>query len=117
MAKIVFNFRDELVSVDTDMIAAIKAEGNYSLVVYINEYKLTLSLGISKLYDILKERNNEGTSFVRVGRSIIINHRYLQRIDMIKQLVVLTDKGKHELRVKVPKNELRHYKDAVANKI
>ena len=37
MAKLYFNTRDELSCVETDMIAVVQANGNYSRVVYITK--------------------------------------------------------------------------------
>ena len=99
------------------MIAVVKADGNYSQVVYIMGKELTLTTGISKLETILKSYNGKKNRFVRLGRSIIINHSYLSKVDILKQILVLSDNGKNEIRVSIPKNILKSYKNAIAKSI
>ena len=59
MAKLYFNTRDELNCIETDMIAFVQANGNYSRVVYITKREVMLTQGISKLEKILKTYNSE----------------------------------------------------------
>ena len=54
------------------------------------------------------------TRFVRLGRSLIVNHRYLYKIDIMKQLVILTDGSKEEIRLNLPKPIVKTYKKAIA---
>ncbi len=114
MAKIYFNSRDEMTCVDTDLIAVIQADGNYSKVVYITKREFMLPHGISKLEQILHAHKEVQTRFVRLGRSLIVNHRYLYKIDIMKQLVILTDGSKEEIRLNLPKPIVKTYKKAIA---
>ncbi len=116
MAKINFDSRDELISLDLDLLAAIQANGNYSRVVYINKREFMLSVSISKLEEALDAFRPKGYRFVRLGRSVIINHRMLTRILLTKQILLLSDGDKNDLKVRIPKKILRQYKEAVASK-
>lgn len=113
MAKIYFNTRDELISVDLDLLAVVKADGNYSQAVYINKREITLTFPIMKVEEALLAHNGERYKFLRLGRSIIVNHKYLSKIDMAKQLLILSDGCKCDLRMYVPKKTLRLYKEAI----
>lgn len=117
MAKLFFNTRDELNCIDIDLIAFVQADGNYSRVVYITKRETTLTQGISKLEKILKAYNGKKNRFIRFGRSTIINHSYLQKIDVLKQILILSDNDKNEIRVSVPKSYLKSYKSAIAKSI
>lgn len=117
MAKLYFNTRDELSCIETDMIAVVQANGNYSRVVYITKKEVTLTTGISKLEETLKSYNGKKNRFIRLGRSFIINHAYLTRVDVLKQILVLSDNDKNEIRVPIPKNILKSYKSAIAKSI
>ena len=114
MAKLYFNTRDELSCIETDMIAVVQANGNYSRVVYITKKDVTLTTGISKLEQTLKSYNGKKNRFIRLGRSLIINHSYLIKVDVLKQILILSDNDKNEIRVTVPKNILKSYKGAIA---
>ena len=117
MAKLYFNTRDELSCIETDMIAVVQANGNYSRVVYITKKDVTLTTGISKLEQTLKSYNGKKNRFIRLGRSLIINHSYLIKVDVLKQILILSDNDKNEIRVTVPKNILKSYKGAIAKSI
>ena len=117
MAKLFFNTRDELVCVDSNRIAVVQANGNYSRVVYITKREMMLTHGISKLEEILKSYNSKSNRFMRLGRSVIINHAFLQKIDLQKQQVILSDGDKNEIRVTIPKPILKAYKQAVVKSV
>lgn len=117
MARIYFNSRDEMTCVETDQIALVKADGNYTQIIYINGMVVVLTFGINKLEAILKEKNDKRNRFVKLGRSHIVNHFYVHKIDLLKQLMTLSDGEKHNIRVAFPKKTLKAYKDAVSKMI
>lgn len=116
MAKLFFNTRDELTVVDSEEIAVIQANGNYSKILTIYRKEIMLSSGISKVEQTLKSIKEKKSKFVRVGRSLIVNHSFLQKIDLLKQQMLLSCKG-NEIRINVSKKTLRVYKDAIATSI
>lgn len=113
MEKIIFNTRDELVCVDVDMVAVVIADGNYSRLFYIDRKEIHLTFGISSVEKELKGAKSAFSRFVRLGRSLIINHSYLGRIDLLRQQLTLTDFKGHELRINMSRNLIRTYKKAV----
>lgn len=115
MAKIYFNSRDELIVVDFERVAVIQANGNYTRVVYINKHEVMLSMGITKVSEIIHKHELPTVRFIRIGRSCIINHAFLERIDIARQLIVLTDGNGHEIRLNVSKQILKSYKASVVN--
>ncbi len=117
MAKLYFDSRDELTCIDTDLVAVIQANGNYSRVIYITKREVMLTCGISKLETILKSNNSKKNRFIRLGRSFIINHSFLHKIEVLKQQLVLSDGDKNEVRIKLPKLILKSYKNATIKSI
>lgn len=113
MAKLYFNTRDEMTCIDTDKIALVKADGNYSKVVYINGKEINLTFGISKMDTILKENNDKRNKFVKIGRSYILNHFFVFKIEPLKQTMLLSDGEKYTIKVSLPKKTLKAYKDAI----
>lgn len=116
MAKLFFNTRDELTVVDSEEIAVVQANGNYSKVLTIYRREIMLTSGISKVEQVLKNLKEKKSKFVRVGRSLIVNHSFLQKIDLMKQVMVLSGQG-NEIKVNVSKKTLKIYKDAIAKSI
>lgn len=117
MEKIFFDNRDSITAVDVDMIAAAQADGNYTKVVYINKRETTLPIGIGKFDEKLKAHNSRTNRFIRLGRSMIVNHAYFYRIDLLRTLLILADNEGHELRIKLSKKLLKPYKDAIVERI
>lgn len=116
MAKIYFNTRDELIAIDSEDIAVIQANGNYSKIVTIYRKEIMLTSGITKVEEVLMSANDARSRFVRIGRSLVVNHSYLQKIDLIKQQMVLSCQG-NEIKINVSKKTLKVYKDAIAESI
>lgn len=116
MAKIYFNTRDELTAIDSENIAVIQANGNYSKVVTIYRKEIILTSGITKVEQVLRSVNDAKSRFVRIGRSLVVNHSYLQKIDLMKQQMVLSCQG-NEIKINVSKKTLKAYKDAIAKSI
>lgn len=116
MAKLFFNTRDELTVIDSEEIAVVQANGNYSKVLTIYRREIMLTSGISKVEQVLKNLKEKKSKFVRVGRSLIVNHSFLQKIDLMKQVMVLSGQG-NEIKVNVSKKTLKIYKNAIAKSI
>ncbi len=113
--KICINFRDELHILDLDKVACFQAEGNYTNVLYISGQKQTLSIGISKMEQVIKQAYPKGvrSPFVRLGRSVIINQAYLMSINLPKQRLTLADYARHGYTLTVPKQLLKNYKEVI----
>lgn len=116
MSKIYFNTRDELTAIDSENIAVVQANGNYSKIVTIYRKEIIVTSGITKVELVLKTLNDSKSRFVRLGRSLLVNHSFLQKIDLIKQVMVLSCNG-NEIKINVSKKILKAYKDAVAKSI
>lgn len=113
---ICINTRDELNLIDLDLVACINANGNYSNVMYIDGNKTMVSVGLSQFENIIKDaisKTSASNTFVRLGRSVIVNNRYLRQINILKQKIILADYGTHSYQLTVPKNLLRNYKELI----
>ncbi len=118
MNKICINSRDELNLIDLDLVACISASGNYSNVMYIDGNKILVSVGLSHFEAIIKDavsKQDSANTFVRLGRSIIVNNRYLSQINILKQRLTLSDRGTHAYQLTVPKTLLKNYKELIRN--
>ena len=116
MNIICINTRDELNLIDLDLVACINASGNYSNVMYIDGNKIMVSVGLSQFETIIKDskaKQHLSNSFVRLGRSVIVNNRYLSQINILKQKLTLSDRGTHAYQLTVPKNILKSYKELI----
>lgn len=115
MKKLCINSRDELVVIDLEKVMFLQANGNYTLFVYAEGQKTMVSLGLTKVEEALKKilPIDKPSPFVRMGRSLIINQRYLHGINVLKQKVTLSDGGKNLYSLIVPKVLLKQYKEQI----
>lgn len=117
MKKVCLNTRDELLVLDLDRVAFFQANGNYTRLTYISGHVLVLNTGLSGVEKILVATLAKGTStFVRLGRSIIINENFLSNINILKQYLVLSDLESHHYKLQVPKHLLKLLKDKITRR-
>lgn len=119
MKKICINNRDEMIMLFVDNIAYILADGNYTKITYITGMQVVLSLGISKVEKIISDSYAPSSvcPFVRLGRSVIINQRFLYNINIPKHRLLLTD-GEHQcLTLQMPKQILKDYKTLITKSL
>ena len=83
----------------------------------MTQKEIILSHGISKVEEALKLCNDSRNTFVRLGRSVVINQAYFQKIDLLKSLLILGDTSKNEIKLNLPKLILKTYKEAILKKI
>ena len=78
----------EMVRVRTDEIIYVCADGNYSDLVLTNGRKRKMTFQLHFFEDAFKQLHNN--MFVRVGRSLIVNKRYVYVINLKEQLLVMS---------------------------
>ncbi|MBK9391375.1 MAG: response regulator transcription factor [Bacteroidetes bacterium] len=77
-----------------------KADGNYT-VIHSGGKELLCSMNIGKLREMLPE-----TSFLRIGRSLILNIEHITHLDRRQSIVTLVNQGE-SVSVKIPRNHLK----------
>lgn len=115
MYKLCLNARDELLIIDLEKIAFFQANGNYTHLNYILGETHLLTIGLSKVEDLIRITWPKDTPspFVRLGRSLIINQNYLSEISVLKQKITLSDREQHSYSLSVPKPLLKEYKEKI----
>lgn len=118
MNRLCLNSRDELLIIDLDKIVCLQANGNYTNILYIDGLKTMISLGLSKMESLIKAAIlvNTPSPFIRMGRSYIINQKYLSQINVLKQQLTLSDYGKHHYTITIPKQLLKEYREIIRRK-
>ena len=116
--KLTLNSRDELLVIDLELVAYLQADGNYTHICHMAGDRLTVSLGLAKMEAMLAGTYPAGSHspFYRLGRSLIINQRYLQSISLPRQKLVLADGDGHRHELTLHKAVLKEYKDLITNK-
>lgn len=100
----------EMVRVQTDDIAFVQADGNYSdLYLFSGKaHKMTFKLHFFE--DSFEQLHDN--MFVRVGRSLIVNKNYIYIINLTDQYLVLSGaRLKGEFRLNASKDALKELKE------
>lgn len=76
----------ELVRVATDEIIYVRADGNYSDLVLTSGKSRKMTFQLHFFDEVFRQLRNN--MFVRVGRSLIVNKRYIYVINLTEQMLV-----------------------------
>lgn len=94
--RIRLHTQNGLIFLNPDEILYCKAEWNYTIIYLINDRTETVSLNIGKLRKLLPEK-----PFPRISRSIIINTRFLEKINKRSRKCILAD-GRQKIELPIP---------------
>ena len=87
-----FNTRDELIRVKLERVAYFEADSNYCHVVFINGARATLLTSLINVEKLLSEQFKKNASnFIRIGKKVIINSRFIFQINVLRQKLILSD--------------------------
>ena len=93
MAKqLIISTSNDLVRIAPDRIVYISSDGNYSTLVQADGEMRMLSFQLGQIEKMIASQlGSEGNSFIRIGKSLIINRSYIYYINVPKQKLVLSD--------------------------
>ena len=90
--KIIISKGGELVRVPADCLMYVSSEGNYSNVVTSDGRSRLVTYQLGQVEDAINDQlGDEGMTFLRLGRSLIINTEYIYLVDVTKQVLILSD--------------------------
>lgn len=111
---IYFNTRDELVRVDLRHVVFFKSDKNYTEIYFINGQSVIVSYPIGSVAEMLSNEQirEKAGAFIRLGRSVIINPKYLFKINTLKQELILGEMSQKQMyKLQLPKETLRKFKE------
>lgn len=83
--------QSELVRVSTDEIAYVQADGNYSDIHLFSGRTHKMTFKLHFFNETFEQLHNN--MFIRVGRSLIVNKKYIHIINLTEQKLVLSGKN------------------------
>lgn len=111
---IVITTATELVRIATERIVCISSDGNYSTLMQTDGMSRTVTYQLGQLEDMIGDQlGKRDTTFIRVGKSVIINRSYIHYINIPKQLLVLSDLATFNHSVSASKEALKNLKDYI----
>ena len=105
----------ELVRVATDEIVYVRADGNYSDLVLTNGKSRKMTFQLHFFDEAFQQLQNN--MFARVGRSLIVNKRYIHVINLTEQILIFSGQQiKSDIRpVNVSREALKQLKELLEN--
>lgn len=111
MEYIYFNSRDELLRLRITEIAYFESDGNYCNVVTANKLRSPIGMNLTNLEHALdKQLGNEATTFIRIGKRFIVNKRYICKVNIPKQRLVITDYDRFTFQLPISRDALKQLK-------
>ena len=105
----------ELVKVATDEIVYVRADGNYSDLVLTNGKSRKMTFQLHFFDEVFQQLQNN--MFARVGRSLIVNKRYIHVINLTEQILIFSGQQiKGDIKpVNVSREALKQLKELLEN--
>ena len=112
--RIYFNSRDKLIRLDVQKIVYFEGDGNYTYIVTANKQKVCITMNLSHTEDALAAQlGNNANHFMRIGKRFIVNMNYIFQIDILKQMLMLSDCEHFLYQMPVSKEALKTVKELV----
>lgn len=112
MENIYFSSREGLIRINISSIVYFESNGNFTNVVTTNKLHSYLGLTLGKMEEALAAQlGDDAKTFIRVGKRFIINSKFIYRIDVTKQQLVLSDFSRFAFQLPISKDALRKLKD------
>ncbi len=106
------NSRDTLLRLDIRHIVYFEADGNYTNIVSANKVKHTVGMTLSKMQEVISASlGQKAQFFARIGKSYIVGLNYINRIDVPRQMLVLSDCHSFAFKLSISKEALKKLKD------
>lgn len=104
-----------MVRVRTSEIVYVSADGNYSDLMLTNGRSRKMTFQLHYFDDVFKQLHNN--TFVRVGRSLIVNKRYVFVVNLTEQMLMFTGQTLNtEIKpIKVSREALKQLMETLAN--
>jgi DNA-binding LytR/AlgR family response regulator len=83
---------NEVVRVTPERIVYILSDGNYSTMTLVSKEEHVFSFNLASFERIIEQQlGTDAQTFIRLGKSLIINGRYIYYVNISKQQIVLSD--------------------------
>lgn len=83
---------NEVVRISLDRIVYILSEGNYSTMTLIDKEEHVFSFNLASFEKIIEQQlGTDAQTFIRLGKSLIINGKYIYYVNVSKQQIILSD--------------------------
>lgn len=115
---LIISTTSDLVRIAPERIVYISSDGNYSTLVQTDGEMRMLSYQLGQIEKMIASQlGSEGNSFIRIGKSLIINRSYIYYINVPKQKLVLSDVMTFSHTVTASREALKQLKELLEKEV
>lgn len=108
----------DLVRIAPERIVYISSDGNYSTLVQTDGEMRMLSFQLGQIEKLIASQlGSDGNTFIRIGKSLIINRSYIYYINISKQKLILSDVATFNHTVAASKEALKQLKELLEKEV
>ncbi len=116
--QLIISTSNDLVRIAPDRIVYVSSDGNYSTLVQADGEMRMLSFQLGQIEKMIASQlGSEGNSFIRIGKSLIINRSYIYYINVPKQKLVLSDVTTFSHTVTASREALKQLKELLEKEV
>ena len=110
---------NEIVRVSPERIAFILSDGNYSTMTLIDKDEHVFTFNLASFEKLIEQQlGTDAQTFIRLGKSLIINGKYIYYVNVTKQQIVLSDISfAHKFTLSASKEALKALKTVLEESI
>ena len=110
---IIISNSNELVRMKPERIIYVASDGNYSTFVLHDRTEQVFTMNLARSMEVIVEQLGKGAStFIRIGKSLIVNRTYIYRVNVTRQQLVMSDMDSNEaFTLQASKEALRQLKE------
>ena len=84
---------NELVRVRPERIVYVESDGNYSTMVLHDKTEYVFTMNLAHCQQMMEDQlgKEEAMTFIRIGKSLIVNRAYIFKINVNKQQLVMSN--------------------------
>ena len=83
---------NELARLKPERVVYVESDGNYSTMVLHDKTQLVFTMNLAHCQQMMEEQlGREAMTFIRIGKQLIINRRYIFKINVNKQQLVMSN--------------------------
>ena len=109
---IIISNANELVRVKPERVVYVESDGNYSKMVLHDKTEHVFTMNLAHCQQLIEEQlGKEAETFIRIGKQLIINKAYVFKININKQVLMMSDMSlNHTFTLSASKEALKQLK-------
>ncbi|MDR0794598.1 MAG: LytTR family transcriptional regulator [Tannerella sp.] len=111
---LIIKTRDEFLRIKINDILYLEADRNYTKLMLTEGIQFTFAINLGKIEEMLENQILDSKSMlIRVGKSFIINKKYILQINLPRQKLLMLPPGSKPRELIVPKEPLKVLKETL----